>query len=334
MSIATVVLIFLYIIFFTDTPLSLDNLPGDSGSSTAVQTISPQDDGSVDDTANQSQPDGSDNADGSANQSSSGSVSTDVTGEMSVHVIDIGQGSSTLFLCDDRTIMIDAGENGTGKITKKYLDDLGIDSIDLFIATHPHSDHIGGMDELMRTVDLQTIIMPEVPSSIIPTTKTYLDVLELIDAQGKEVTIADISDEYIVGDMRLEILGPVEEYDDLNDISVISKITYGNNSVIVSGDAEKHPEADTVEKFGDSLKSQIYIVGHHGSSTSSSDGFLDAINPFYAAISLGQDNSYGHPHRETVAALNKRNIEYYRTDERGSIVFYVSNDEIRVECEK
>lgn len=315
-------MILAYIIFGTDTKFPFDIPILNQIDDEVADVFSPKDDPQSNDDENiETTP-------------SDGATIIPSAEEMTVHVIDVGQGSSTLFVADDRTILIDAGENGMGNKVKSYLDELGIDSIDLFIGTHPHSDHIGGMDELMRTVDLQTIIMPELPSSIIPTTKTYLDVLEMIDNQNKEVTIAEIGDEYIVGDMSIEILGPVEPFDDLNEISVISRVTFGENSVIVSGDAERDAEKATVEKFRSILSSSIYIVAHHGSSTSSSKDFLDAINPKYGAISLSADNSYGHPHRETISELNGRNIEYYRTDERGTITFHVSNDGIRVECER
>lgn len=315
-SLVTLILIFVYIIVKTDTTYPFDIPIINELSDKITEVFSPK------------------GASPAPSDTSPNSTPTSTTGEMSVHIIDIGQGSSTLFLSNDRTILIDAGENGTGKTIKNYLNNLGIDSIDLFIATHPHSDHIGGMDELMNTIDLQTIIMPEIPSNILPTTKTYLDVLQMIDKQNKEITIAESGNRYVVGDMNVEILGPVEKFDDLNDISIISKISYGDTSVLVTGDAEKPAELATLSKFRSSLSSQIYIVGHHGSSTSSTKEFLEAINPKYAAISLGKSNSYGHPHKEVLSLLGSKNIEYYRTDERGSIIFNINNNDISVVCEK
>jgi competence protein ComEC len=255
---------------------------------------------------------------------------------MQVHVIDVGQGSSTLFISNGRTILIDAGENGKGQTVINYLHKLGVSSIDLFIGTHPHSDHIGGMDEVLREYkNTQTIIMPTLPKGLVPTTQTYLDVLETIEQQGNVITPAVVGDIYDIGNMHLEILGPGIAYKDLNNMSVVSHITFGRHSVMVTGDAESEAEATVLfGKKADIFHSDIYIVGHHGSSTSSSQKFLDALNPSFAAMSLGANNSYGHPHKETVEKLNNMKIPYYRTDINGNIVFNVSDYGIDVELSK
>lgn len=255
-------------------------------------------------------------------------------GTMEVEVLDVGQGSSTLFIADGYTILIDAGDTDQGYKITDYLKSRGINSIDFFIATHPHADHIGGMDELMEEINLKQILMPEIPRSIIPTTRAYLDVLESIEKQGKVIIPAKSGDSYDIGSMHINILAPSMAYNDLNNLSIVSKITYGNRSVLVTGDAEAESEKQMLLMYKSELPSDIYIVGHHGSKTSTIPEFLKSVNPKYAAISCGADNSYGLPHAITLNKLDEQQIPYYRTDLQGIITFFISDAEIVVECEK
>lgn len=252
--------------------------------------------------------------------------------QMSVYVIDVGQGSSTLFVAGDYSILIDAGENGKGQTVLDVLLDLGIERLDYMIGTHPHSDHIGGMDEVLKKIPADTVIMPVIPDAVVPTTKTYEDVLALLAGQKIKTVAAAPGKSYAVGAMKLDILGPAGEFDDLNDCSVISKITFGNTRVLVSGDAEKAAERAVLDK-GYNLSADIYVVGHHGSSTSSSKKFLDAIKPLYAAISCGKDNDYGHPHTETLQAFEDRAVTVYRTDLNGTLGFTTDGANIAVKTE-
>ncbi|MFA9380657.1 MAG: ComEC/Rec2 family competence protein [Acetanaerobacterium sp.] len=252
--------------------------------------------------------------------------------QMSVYVIDVGQGSATLITTGDHSILIDAGENGKGGDVLDVLATLGIERLDYMIGTHPHSDHIGGMDEVLREIPVDTVILPLIPDKIVPTTKTYEDVLSLLSEKGVKTVVAAPGKSYAVGAMKLDIFGPVGEFDDLNDMSVVSKITFGGTRVLVSGDAEKKAEKAVLAE-GYNLASDIYIVGHHGSTTSSSADFLDAINPLYAAISCGLDNDYGHPHAETLQALDDRGVTVHRTDLNGTIVYTTDGANITVESE-
>ena len=251
-----------------------------------------------------------------------------VFGEMQVYVIDVGQGSSTLFVSNKRSILIDAGENGNGKKILSLMNNIGLDSLDVMIGTHPHSDHIGGMDEVLNSINAEVIIMPELPKSVTPTTKTYLDVLKSIDSQGKSITAAKPGDVFEVGDMKLEIIGPKSAIDsNLNNFSVISKITIDDVSVLITGDAEVAAE-NAIMGNKKKLKSDILIVGHHGSDTSSSEEFLKAVEPEYAAISVGYNNAYGHPSKETSYKLLALNSKIYRTDRNGTTIFKIQNNEI------
>lgn len=270
----------------------------------------------------------------SFSENSTEAIQPSVEGTMEVDVLDVGQGSSTLFVADGYTILIDAGDQGQGYHIADFLLAKGITHIDLFIATHPHADHIGGITELMDEVDLGQILMPTIPRSLVPTTRVYLNLLEKIDEQGKVIIPAQAGDTYDVGPMHLDIFAPYMAYNDLNNMSVVSKITYGKYSVLVSGDAESESEKKIVSYYKAELKSDIYVVGHHGSKTSSTEDFVNAISPSYAAISCGKDNSYGLPNQEIIDRLIAMGVPYYRTDENGKISFFVSDDGIQVECEK
>ena len=261
------------------------------------------------------------------------STLVDDDAQLYMYVIDVGQGSSTLFYCDGRSVMVDAGDNGQGAVVATHLQALGIDTIDLLIATHPHADHIGGVAELMEAVDVQNFIMPDLPTSLTPTTKTYMDMMAVIESQNTEVYAAATGDVYDIGQMQVEILGPVRAFNNLNDMSVITRIVFGNRAIVVTGDAEEGAEKALLS-FTNNLSADIYVAGHHGSNTSNSAEFVFTISPTYAAISAGADNSYGHPHQEILDLFESADITCYRTDISGSIMFIISQTGITVECEK
>lgn len=250
-----------------------------------------------------------------------------------VHFIDVGQGDSILIISDGKTILIDAGENDKGKVVVDYLKKLGIKKIDLLIATHPHSDHIGGMDTVINTFKIGKIVMQRLPDSLVPTTRTYTDVLSAIADKGLKVTPAKVGDSYDFGSGKLTILGPNAEYDNLNDMSIVCKFNYGKKSFLLAGDMQSSAEKDLLRK-GFDLKSDVLKVGHHGSSTSTTKQFYKAVNPKYCVISVGDGNSFGHPNAKTLKTIATNGAKIYRTDFQGSIVIGISDGKINVSCEK
>lgn len=249
--------------------------------------------------------------------------------QMSVYIIDVGQGSSTLITTGTHSILIDAGENGQGQAVLDVLDALGIDRLDYMIGTHPHSDHIGGMDEVLKKIAVDTVIMPKIPDKIVPTTKTYEDVLTILAEKNIKTIAAAPGKSYAVGEMKLDIFGPAIEADNLNDTSVISKITFGKIRVLVTGDAEKKAERAAI-KAGYNLSADIYVAGHHGSTTSSCKELLNEVSPKFAAISCGLDNDYGHPHTEILQAFEDRKVTVHRTDLDGIITYTTDGANITV----
>ncbi len=245
---------------------------------------------------------------------------------MSVHAIDVGQGDCTLIRVDGKTILIDAGENGKGRSVIEYIDDLGIDKLDYVIGTHPHSDHIGGLDTVLYEIKAETLIIPNVREDLIPTNDTYSDFLDsALDAKedGMKIIQAMCGDVYqISSDSDLRILSPLkDDYSDLNDFSVAVVITCGNTSFFAGGDITCETEIDLIEQYPD-LDVELIKLSHHGGNESNSYEFIRHISPDYAFISCGIDNTYGHPKERILDILDNCGVKYRRTDIEGSLVYY------------
>ncbi|MCI8601911.1 MAG: MBL fold metallo-hydrolase [Oscillospiraceae bacterium] len=256
-----------------------------------------------------------------------------VNGEVEVHFIDVGQGDSILITGNGQAILIDAGENDKGDEVVAYLEKCGVKHLDLAIGTHPHSDHIGGLDVVIDNISTDQLWMPEIPEKIMPTTRTFNDLLDAVENNNVSALTAVPGDRAELCGGLLEVLGPVKEYDDLNDISLVTKFTFGGNSFLFTGDMESGAEADLLES-GAKVAADVLKMGHHGSSTSSSKAFVDAVNPDIFAIQLGEGNSYGHPHRETLALLKERKAKVWRNDLNGSIVMRSDGSSIVVSTER
>lgn len=248
-----------------------------------------------------------------------------VNGDVYLHVIDVGQGSSTLIQQGNEGILIDAGESDYGKTVDDYINSCGIDSLKYVVASHPHSDHIGGMPYVLKNNEVEEVLMPEIAEKNLPTTKVYERFLDAIDEREITASYCEVGDIYYLGDISMEILGPVTQISDLNNMSAICKFSVGETDVMVLGDAETK-ELKSVFLHGGDFESEILIMGHHGSRTSLYNDFIYAVNPVEAVISCGSGNSYGHPHKETIDYLVDNKIEYWRTDFSGDIVYRIDTD--------
>lgn len=238
------------------------------------------------------------------------------SGTLNVHFIDVGQGDSILIQDGTHFMLVDAGENDQGDTVVNYLKEQGVTSLDYVIGTHPHSDHIGGLDDVLETFPAKTVIMPPVEH----TTATFEDVLDAVAGQGLKITKPVPGDTYDLGQSQFTVLGPVGDYEDeLNDWSVGIRLTDGNHSFVMCGDAETEAEED-MARSGLNLSADVLKSGHHGSRTSSSPEFLEAVSPSWAVISCGKGNSYGHPHEETLKKYAEHRIQVLRTDEKGTII--------------
>lgn len=240
------------------------------------------------------------------------------------HYIDVGQGDASFIEFPNGEVMlIDAGIASSSEKIIEYIQSLGYNQIDYVIATHPHADHIGGMAEVIKTFDIGTIYMPKAVS----TSKTYENLLKTIKDKGLSIKTGKAGVNVLQEeDLTIEMLAPNQDkYSSLNNYSIVLKITYGNTSFLYTGDAEELSE----KEITGNVEADVLKVGHHGSDTSSSEEFLEKVNPKYAIISVGEDNSYGHPASSTIKKLEKYTNHIYRTDLNGTVV--VTSDGVNIE---
>ena len=246
-------------------------------------------------------------------------------GEIEVHFVDVGQGDCAIIRTPDGNIIIDAGTNSSEDQMKAYIDKLGIDSFEYAIFTHPHEDHIGGAEVVMRNYKVNNVLIPDLAA----TTKVYETMLDSIEESGANVVVIEAGKEleFTVGSLVAKVLGPVEIDDDKNNASIVMNVKYGKTGILFTGDAEVKSEELLLKKYKlGQLRADIIKLGHHGSDTSSSLDFLRAVSPKVGIISCGVDNTYGHPNAEILTRLESEGIEYHRTDKEGSIVYVVNAD--------
>lgn len=244
-----------------------------------------------------------------------------------IHFIDVGQGDSTLIMLPNNEIaLIDAGTKAKRKELIKYLKNQDIKKIDYLIGTHPHEDHIGGLPEVIRNFEIGKVYLPNRTNN----TAIFEELLNEIKDNNLKIVEGKTGVNIIKDrDLQFYMVAPSKEYDNINNNSIVTKVVYKDFATIITGDCEKESEGDMV-KEGYNLQANILKVSHHGSTTSSTVDFLDRINPDYAVISLGKDNTYGHPHKEIITTLENRNITILRTDELGNIVFQTDGKKINL----
>lgn len=257
---------------------------------------------------------------------SDGNAVQNVEGEAKIWYLDVGQADSMLLQLPNGNeweyVLIDAGTGQTEEALVSWLQEQGVTDITAVIATHPHEDHIGGMDTVLEAIPVESLYMPEVKESLTPTTRCYEQMLDAAEAQQVQAVKGQSGvTVYEEDGVKLELVGPEpqKEYDDLNEYSLVAKLTVGGKSFLFTGDSSEQAEADMIEA-GEDLKADVLKIGHHGSSTATTKAFLQAVNPQVAVISCGKDNSYGHPHEETMQRLQEKAMTIYRTDEDGTIL--------------
>ncbi|KYH29222.1 MULTISPECIES: ComEC/Rec2 family competence protein [Clostridium] len=244
-------------------------------------------------------------------------TSTNGSGDLKVHFIDVGQADSILITQGSNNMLIDAGNNEDSDLVVNYLKKQGITKLDYVIGTHPHEDHIGGLDAVIRAFDVKKVYMPKKTS----TTKTYKDVITAIKDKGLKIAIPSRGTTFKLGEAVATVVAPSEssDYEDVNNYSIVIKLKYKNTSFLFAGDAEDILEKEII-KGGYDIKVDVLKVGHHGSRSSTTQEFLNKVSPKYAVISVGQGNEYGHPHKSTMDRLKSKGIPVYRTDEAGTII--------------
>ncbi len=251
---------------------------------------------------------------------------------MSVHILDVGKADSIFITCEGKNILIDAGETNLYNFVNEYLKKLHVKDIDQLILTHPHSDHVGSMSYIVDEFNIKSFIMPYLKEDMVPTFKSYERLLVSLDKKNIKVEKPTPEKSYNIGEMKIDVLGPVYQYDDMNSNSIVIKVTYKNKKFLFTGDAGTESEKDMIS-LGEDLTADVLKVGHHGSKTATSQAFLNRVQPLYAVISVGEDRNK-LPKKEILNRLKKNNIKTYRTDLDGTVILATDGESLKIFCEE
>lgn len=256
--------------------------------------------------------------------------------EAAVYFIDVGQGDCELIRTKNCNILIDCGEEENADEVIGFIRYSGVERLDYVIATHPHSDHIGGMYRILESFDVGTVIIPKIPRDIAPNTLFYSKMLNTIKNRGINREYSAAGKIYTLGEnASLEIIAPLyDEYEELNNFSVVARLTHGANTFLFTGDAESLAELDILDN-GIDVSADVLKVAHHGSAGANSKAYLEKVRPKIAVICVGSDNSYGHPHKEVLKRLAQVGCdEIYTTAADGNVVIISDGASLRVRTEE
>ena len=248
-------------------------------------------------------PDGS--ADVIPNPASSGVQTAD---SFRMHFLDVGQALSVLVECDGQYMLYDGGNVDDGSMVVSYLQKQGVEELQYVFCSHAHEDHVGGLAAALAFFPANHVYSPVTEAS----TKCFQDFVKYTQQQGLQVEVPTVGTVWQLGSATVTMLGPVAQYSETNDTSIVLRVDYGATSFLLTGDMESDAERDLVNS-GANLKADVLQVGHHGSSTSTSYLFLNAVLPEMGVISCGVNNKYGHPHEETLSILRDAGVDVYRT---------------------
>ena len=237
---------------------------------------------------------------------------------LTVHYIDVGQADCILLETDGQFMLIDGGNRDDSQLVVSYLEQQGVQELEAVVCTHAHEDHVGGLPSVLAVYPTKTVYAP---------TKTYSSnifdkFVYYTDQQGLEITIPAPGDSFLLGQAKITVMGPVKSYAEPNDTSIVLMVDFLESRFLFTGDMEKEAENDMLDYWGEKYNWNCDVLksGHHGSSTSSSYRLIYATDPEYIVIPVGKDNSYGHPHRETIALYKDAGIPAFRTDELGHVI--------------
>lgn len=250
-------------------------------------------------------------------------------GKIEIQFLDVGQADSALIICDDKAMLIDGGNRDDSSFLYSYLKEKGIKHLDYIIATHPDEDHIGGIAGALNYASCGTVYC----STDWHDSYVFDDFKFYIEKQGKKIEIPEPGTSFSLGEAKCEVIGPINEAEESNNNSIVLRITYGKTSFLFTGDAEFEEENDLINSDA-KLKSDVLKVAHHGSASSTSSKFLKKVKPDYAVISVGKDNTYGHPTESTLKNLKNAGAKIYRTDRKGTITCISDGKNIDFQIEK
>lgn len=243
---------------------------------------------------------------------------------LTIQYLDVGQAESILISNNNRHMLIDAGNNEDGPKIVNYLKSLGIETLDYIIATHPHEDHIGGMDDVIRNFNVNNVYMPEVYSL----TTTFEEVINELENKKLQITIPKINEEISFGEGVLRFIYSGKDSEDMNNASIIIKMMFGTTSYLFTGDTTSKIENEILTS---DINVDVLKVAHHGSEYSTNNEFLKRVTPSYAIISVGKNNDYNHPSINTLNRIKNYTNRIYRTDELGTIIITSDGKNINIE---
>lgn len=255
-----------------------------------------------------------------------------ISEDLQVHFLDVGKADFIYIKFKNHNIIIDAADKEPNNIVTEYLKKQDVSKIDLAVVSHAHRDHIGQMADVIKNFSVEKFIMSEIPESLTPTGRTYEKMLRALKEKEINSKIAKAGESFEIEDLKIEVLGPVKPGRNLNDTSLVLKMTYKNVSFLFTGDAEKTEESDIINA-GYNLKADVLKVGHHGSRTSSSENFLKKVSPKFVVISVGPDKS-NLPKEEILERIKKYCKNIHRTDLNGNIIISTNGKNIKVTDEK
>lgn len=253
--------------------------------------------------------------------------------DFAVYYLDVDQSDCSIVVCDGKVMVIDTGSYPQLAEIQEALYTLEVDTIDYLVITHQHDDHMSCAERLMEIYNVKNVIMPRLSEENAVNTETYARLFNTIADCDVNPIAAQHGETFILGSATVKMLAPLKQYKELNNMSIVMKITYGETSFLFQGDAESQVENDLLYSDYD-LTADVLKLGHHGSKTASTPKYLDAVNPMIAVISCGQENSYGHPRNTVMEYLVERDIDYYITVNSGDITIASDGKDIEVFTEK
>lgn len=266
---------------------------------------------------------------GTSPASTQSAIAAQTDDTIEVHFIDVGQADSAFVRCGEETMLIDGGNVADSSLVVSYLQQQNVETLDYIICTHAHEDHVGGLSGALNAFSVQHVLC----STTDYDSKAFQNFKKYTQEQGLSIEVPQPGDQFSLGDAPVTILGPVEDYGETNNMSIVLRIDFGQTSFLFTGDMESAAERDLVDSGAD-LSATLLKVGHHGSDTSSSYVFLREVMPRYAVISVGKNNSYGHPGSETLSRLRDVGAEVFRTDESGHVIAVSDGQDISITTEK
>lgn len=247
---------------------------------------------------------------------------------LSITYLNVGQGNSVFIECDDHYMLIDGGASDQSSKIHSFLEKKDIEKLHLVVATNTKEENVGGLAAALKEYDCDMVLAPTNEAA----NEAYAKFLEYTEKNSKSVTVPKVNDTYTLGDAKISVLACASKIDAAQ--SIILQIQHFDTKYLFSSDVKTEEEGALCKRYGEALKSDVLFIGNHGSSISSSDAFLDTVNPKIAILSVDGNDGSGLPESKVLDALHQRNIDLYRTDFNGDIKLLSDGKSINISTTK